>query len=158
MNMAAIDKPCRVYRVRCIVLGAMLFLGACGGDRPAAETDIREWVTEAVREAEDKQRRILMKRVSDGYVDTRGNERTDIDKLLRFYFARLNSIQLVTSIDEVRVFDESAAEIEMTVGMAGTGMGLLGFSADAYSFSFDIQLEDDDWRLIAAEWRPVGGT
>ena len=158
MNLAAIDKPGRVSGVRCAVVGAMLLLVACGGDRPVTETAVRDWIAEAIDEAEGRERRALMRRVSDGYADTRGNERSDIDNLLRLYFARLNRFELVTTIDAVRIFEGSAAEVDMTVGMAGTGIGVLGFSADAYTFSLDIQLEDDDWRLIAARWRPVGGT
>ena len=44
----------------------------------------------------------------------------------------------------------------MTVGMAGTNSGVLGFSADAYRFELDLENRGGDWRVIAARWGELG--
>ena len=51
----------------------------------------------------------------------------------------------------------TAAELDLTVGMAGTSDGVLGFSADAYNFEMELVREDDEWILISARWGEVGG-
>jgi hypothetical protein len=77
--------------------------------------------------------------------------------MFRLYFMRMNSIELLTSIDDIRVFGDSAAELDMTVGMAATNDGVLGFSADAYNFEMELILDDDEWLLISGRWGEVGG-
>ena len=58
--------------------------------------------------------------------DRRGNERSDIENLLRVYFLRQNNITLLPNIEEIAVYGDTAAKIVMTVGMAGTNDGVLG--------------------------------
>ena len=95
--------------------------------------------------------------ISPAYADARGNERDSIEAMLRYYFMRMNSVELITSIDEVSVIDDSAAEVLVTVGMAGTHDGVLGFSAEAYRFSLELEAAGGDWQLISARWGEVGG-
>ena len=83
--------------------------------------------------------------------------REKIGDLLRLYFFRQNSIALLTSIDDITIHDDSAALVNLTVGMAGTNSGALGLSADAYNFEFELERLDDDWQLIGARWSKLGG-
>jgi len=106
--------------------------------------------------AEAKERRELIGMISPAYTDARGNERGDIENILRAYFFRQNSITLLSKIEEVRLIADSAAEIELTVGMAGQNDGVLGFSADAYRFELELTREGDDWLLISARWGELG--
>ena len=94
--------------------------------------------------------------ISPSYADARGNERGDIDNLLRVYFLRMNNIQLLSTIEEITVYDDTAAKILMTIGMAGTHDGVLGFSADAYRFELELEKDSDEWQLIAARWGELG--
>ena len=77
--------------------------------------------------------------------------------MFRVYFLRQNSIELLISIEDVRVFGDTAAEVVMTVGMAGTNDGVLGFSASAYNFEMELVREDEEGKLLAARWGEVGG-
>lgn len=140
-----------------LLLLACLTLTACGGDPPESpEAEIRAWVATGQSLAEEKERRSLMDMISPSYRDARGNERDDIEDMFRVYFLRQNNISLLTSIEEIRVFGDTAAELDMIVGMAGTNDGVLGFSADAYKFEMELVREDDEWILIAARWGEVG--
>ncbi len=69
---------------------------------------------------------------------------------------RQHSIKLLTNIDEIRLYGETAAEIELTVGMAGKNDSVFGFSADAYRFQLELERDDDDWLLISARWGEPG--
>jgi hypothetical protein len=132
-------------------------LVACGDPPTPPEEALRAWVAEGQRLVEEQDRRGLMDMVSPAYADARGNKRADIENLFRFYFLRANGITLLVDITDVRVFGETAGEIDLTVGMAATHDGVLGFSADAYHFEMELVRDDDDWLLILGRWGEVGG-
>lgn len=131
-------------------------LGACGGPEAGVEEQLRQWVNQGEEAAEAKQRRVLMDMISPAYTDARGNDRGDIENMLRVYFFRQSSITLLIRIEEIRVYGDSAAEIELTVGMAGQNDAIFGFSADAYRFQLELEREGDDWLLISARWGELG--
>ena len=131
-------------------------LSACGGPELGPEEQLRAWVSRGEEAAETKQRSELIDMISPAYADTRGSDRGDIENILRAYFFRQNSISLLTKIEEIRVYGDSAAEIELTVGMAGQNDSVLGFSADAYRFQLELERSGDDWLLISARWGELG--
>ncbi|MCO4810742.1 MAG: hypothetical protein KC572_04015 [Gammaproteobacteria bacterium] len=145
----------RLTRMLCTGSVALTILTACGEPPSAPEEELRAWVAAGVEAAEKKERRGLVGMISESYADSRGNERSDIENLLRIYFLRQNNITLLPNIDEVVVYGDTAATIVMTVGMAGTNDGVLGFSADAYRFELELE-KDGEWQLIAARWGEVG--
>ncbi len=139
-----------------LALLVLLSLSACGGPPSAPEGEIREWVRSGVAAAEAKERRRLVGMISPAYADARGNERDGIENILRWYFLRMNSVQLVTSIEDVTVIGDTAAQLVLKVAMAGTHDGALGFSADAYRFALELERDSDDWQLISARWGELG--
>jgi hypothetical protein len=139
-----------------LVLVVLLALSACGGPPSAPEEEIREWVRSGVAAAEAKERRRLVGMISPAYADARGNQRDGIENILRWYFLRMNAVQLVTSIEDITVIGDTAAEVVLKVAMAGTHDGALGFSADAYRFALELERGGDDWQLISARWGELG--
>lgn len=135
-----------------------LSLAACGRPPTEPEEALREWVRKGTELAEQKDRRALMAMISPAYTDARGNDRDAIEDMFRFYFLRAGRVALLTRIEELRVHDDSAAELTLAVGMAGTDTGILGFSADAYRFEMELEREGDDWLLIGARWAELGET
>jgi hypothetical protein len=131
-------------------------LGACGGPASEPEEELRAWVADGMEAARNKERRELVGMISSSYADARGNERGDIENLLRVYFLRMSNIKLLSTIEEITVYDDTAAEIIMTIGMAGTHDGVMGFSADAYRFELELEKNSDEWQLIAARWGELG--
>ncbi len=134
----------------------LMLAGGCGGPSAGPETQVRDWLATAQGAAEEKKRRKLMSMVSEGYRDGRGFGRGDVETLLTAYFLRQNSVKLVTSVDDVRVFGDTAAEVDVTIGLAGSNDGVLGFSASAYNMSLELQQESGDWKLISARWGRIG--
>ena len=137
-------------------VGVLLLLAACGGPASAPEEELRAWVAEGIDAASAKERRKLVSMISSAYTDGRGNERSDIEDMLRVYFLRQHKIALLSNIEEITVYDDTAARVMLTVGMAGTNDGVLGFSADAYRFALELEKDGSDWLLIAARWGELG--
>ena len=137
-------------------LACIVVLSACGGPEAGPEEQVRQWLARGEEAAEAKERRALIGMISPDYTDTRGNDRPDIENILRAYFFRQNSISLLINIEDVRLIADSAARIDLTVGMAGQNDGVLGFSADAYRFEMELMKEGDDWLLISARWGELG--
>jgi len=90
--------------------------------------------------------------ISPAYADARGNSRDDIGNMMRFYFLRQDKVVLISLVDEIEVFGDSAATLVLQVGMAGSNDNVLGFSADAYRFEMELEQGGSDWLLIAARW------
>jgi len=143
------------FAAAAVVCGALIV--ACSEPATGPEEQLRQWVSQGAAAAEAKERRELVNMISPAYADTRDNERADIENMLRVYFFRQNNVKLLTSIEAIRVFGDSAAEIDLTVAMAGTNEGAFGFSADAYRFEFELERDDEDWLLISARWAEFGG-
>lgn len=146
----------RLTRTLCTLTVAALALGACGGPASEPEEELRAWVADGMEAARNKERRELVGMISSSYADARGNERGDIENLLRVYFLRMSNIKLLSTIEEITVYDDTAAEIVITIGMAGTHDGVMGFSADAYRFELELEKDSDEWQLIAARWGELG--
>ena len=145
-----------LMRTLCTVSALALLLVACGEPVSAPEEELRAWVADGVDAATGKERRRLVGMISSAYADARGNERGDIDNMLRAYFFRQHKIALLSNIEEITVYDDTAAKIVLTVGMAGTNDGVLGFSADAYRFVLELEKDADEWLLLSARWGELG--
>lgn len=141
----------------CTVAAALTVLVACGEPASEPEAELRAWVAAGVEAAENKKRRELMSMISPAYADARGKESSDIENMLRVYFLRQHSIALLPKIDEITLYDDTAARVELTMGLAGTNDGVLGFSADAYRFELELTKDGDEWQLISARWGELGG-
>ena len=120
------------------------------------EEEVRQWVRAGHQAAEEKDRRALIDMISPAYSDARGNDRDSVEDLMRLYFLRQQKVALITKIEELSILADTAAEVVMTVAMAGTNDNALGFSADVYRFELELERADDDWQLIAARWGPLG--
>ena len=134
-----------------------LGLLACGGPAEGPEAALRAWVQQGHELAEAKDRPGLVDMISPAYTDARGNNRDDINDLFRIYFLRTQSVALLTKIEELNVYGESAGDVVLSVGMAGTHDGTFGFSADAYRFDMEFELDGDEWLLMSARWGEIGG-
>ena len=144
--------------MRVLLLTLICMLAAsCGGPSTGPEEQLRQWVADAESHAENKRRRDLMGMISDAYTDARSNDKESVENMLRVYFLRMHTISLLSTIDKITVTADSAAEIELTVGMLGTKDSALGLDADAYRFNLELELDGDEWLLIGARYGELGG-
>lgn len=147
------NRPWRLALVALCCAG----LGACADTTSSPEEQIRAWVDSGHDAAEDKDRGRLVDMISPAYADARGNSRDDIENLFRFYFLRSNRVALLVNVDDIEVFDDTAAEIRLTVGMGATTDSALGFNADAYRFALELENDGGEWLLVSGRWNELGG-
>lgn len=140
------------------LLTALLATGmaSCGGAPESAEQQLRAWVDRGHEAAERKDRGALVDMISPTYSDARGNSRDDIENLFRFYFLRAKKVGLLVSIDDIEIFDDSAAQVMLTVAMGATTDSVLGFNADAYEFELELENAGDEWLLVSGRWNEIG--
>ncbi len=144
------------WRLSVPALALVVLLCACGAPSTGPESEIRGWLDRGVAATEAKERGELMDMISPAYADARGYNRARVGNILRAYFLRMNRIELITTVNEIAIMGDTAAEVLLTVGMAGTKDSLLGFSADAYEFSLELEKMGGDWLLISARWGEFG--
>ncbi len=157
MNRVHAETDCLTRRrLSAIVLALGILLSACSDPPAGPEVEVRNWIDRGVAAAEAKDRRTLMNMISPAYADARGYNRARIGNLFRAYFLRMNSIELLATVNDIATMGDSAAEVQLTIGMAGTKDSLLGFSADAYQFSLELEKSAGDWLLISARWSQLG--
>lgn len=135
----------------------LLLLAACGESAGTPEDEIRAWVASAESAVEAEDRSGLLDMISVDYADGRGQDRTRIGELLRAYFFRNDEISLLVSIDDMELSGATAAQVLLTVGMAGSSGNAFGFSADAYNFELELHKPDEEWLLLGASWGELGG-
>ncbi|MEM9209609.1 MAG: hypothetical protein AAGA61_10195, partial [Pseudomonadota bacterium] len=64
-------------------------------------------------------------------------------------------VVLLSNIETIEIFGDTAAEVSLTVGMAGSSGGL-NLSADAWRFELELERRDGDWLLIGARYGALG--
>ncbi len=147
----------RVNGTRVTALALLVASLAACSPPTDVETELREWVARGEAATEREDRRELMGMISPAYADARGNSRDEIDRTLRLLFLREDGIKVVTHIEEIEVYDDTAAKITLTTGVAGSNdTSLLGISADAVRFEFELVTDGDDWLLAGARWGELG--
>jgi len=139
-----------------LYVATSLTLVACSGPSTGPEEALRLWVDDMELAAEEKDRSAMLDKISKAYADARGNSRKDIGDKLLIYFLRQQSVAFVSKIDEIIISGDTAAEIVLTVAMAGTNDGTFGLSADAYNFELELESVDSEWFLIGAKWGELG--
>ncbi len=131
-------------------------LAGCGGPPAGQEEALHQWVADAEAAAEEKDRRGLLNMISENYADNRGNDYERVGQILRAYFLRQQKIVIVSKIDQIVINADTAAEINLTAGMAGTRESF-GLDADAYRFNLELEYDDGQWLLIGARWGQLAG-
>ena len=156
MRMGTPSDDMAAYIRNSLILGIGMLVVACGGTSGGPEETLRAWVDEMELAAGDMDRSAMLDKISEGYADARGNSRKDVGDTLLIYFLRQQSVAFVSTIDEIKLSGDTAAEILVTVAMAGTNDGTFGLSADAYKFELELESVDSEWFLIGAKWAELG--
>lgn len=146
-------------RLTLLLPGAILMLAvvvAGCAPEPDAEQALREWVDRGEAAANREDRRELVSMISPAYADARGNDREEIDRVLRLMFLQQEDVTVVAHIEEINVYGDTAADMMLTTAMAGFNDSRFGFSADAIRFQFELEHDGSDWQLTSARWGELG--
>jgi hypothetical protein len=92
--------------------------------------------------------------VSPSYQDAYGHDKRRLADYVRLHVLRHpRGREVILRVRDVRLTSETTASVMAHAGFAGAGESTL--HADAYALDIDFALEDDEWRVAWAQWRPV---
>jgi len=136
----------------------VLMLAACGRE-PSPEDRVREVIAAAETAAEARDLSEVMELVSDRYADLRGQDKAAIRDVMRGFILINQSIHLLVRVDDIEFPGNDLASARVTVGMLGrqnAGADDWALAADVYESDVRLLNEDDEWRLVSAEWVRAG--
>jgi hypothetical protein len=131
---------------------AAVVVAGCGASDPEAE--IRALLAAAEEAAETRDAGYFGDLVGEGYRDSRGQDRTELLRMLRGYFIANQRIEILSRIDEVALQGSDAARAVVHAGLVGQRSGaelLAGVDVDLYRFELELVAEGGEWRIIGAD-------
>ena len=146
-----------IVRFLVAIIPALLVI-ACSNDPASPEEQVRQFIAQAETAAEERDSAALRGLVADDYLDAQGNDKKNIDNLIRFYLLRHQKIYLLTTVKEITLPAPGRADVTLAVAMAGAPFpddiaSLQRLRADAMRFELTMAQQDhNDWRVISARW------
>lgn len=153
---------------RALLVAAALALAALagvaalrlGGPEPTDEDLVRALFDDAARAAEERRVADAVAGVSERFRG-HGLDRTGVKRLVAFHVLRGEWVSVSIAGAKVAVDGDRALASVDAVLARGSGKGkalaaLLPGEASAHRFTCRLEREDEGWRVVEAEWRPVG--
>jgi hypothetical protein len=142
-----------------VITGAWLVaaavLGGCT-QRGTPEAQVRAVIAAGEQAAEARDLSGLLEHVSPAFLDEHGGGRDELKQTLRGYFVTHQSIALLTRIDGVEFPYRDLARVRVTVGTLGREAAettAFELAADIQEVALELQLEDDEWKVVRAAWQ-----
>ena len=140
-----------------IAAGVALRLGR---QPPSDEALIRKLLDDAARAAEEKRVGDAIEPVSERFRGG-GLDRRGVKKLVAFHVLRGEWVSVWIAGARIAVAGDAArANVDAVLARAsGKGKALealLPGEATAHRFACRLEREGDGWRIVEAEWRPIG--
>lgn len=132
-------------------------LVSCSAERDTPEAQVRALLQRGEVAAEKKESSALRQMISEKYADSQGQDKKTVEAVLRYYFLRNESIHLLTRIRQIGFPRPDIAQADVMVAMAGQPIADAGqlerLRADLHRFEITLARENDEWKVIRAEWR-----
>jgi len=146
-------------RWRCLrawVAAAVLVAALAGcGREESPETQVRSVVAAGEAAAEARDVGGVLELVSPAFRDEHGGGPDELKQSLRGYFVMHPSVHLLTRVESVEFPYRDYARVQLKVGMLGretADAASLELTADVKEIVLELQLEDDEWRVVRAAW------
>lgn len=152
----------RISLAAAVVLVAVAGIAAIrlGHEPPSDGERIRAIFDDAARAAGEKRVSDCVAAVSERFRGA-GLDRQAVKQFVAFHVLRGEWVSISIAGARVAVEGDAARANVDAVLVRGSGKGkpmpaLLPGEASAYRFICRLEREKDSWRIVAAEWRPVG--
>lgn len=136
-----------------------LLLPGCGRE-DSTERQIERFVAAGKEAVAARKPGELQELISGSYMDDHGRTRRDLIALAARYLYATRNIHLFTRIDELIFPAPDKARLRIYAALAGQNVSdpdvLLSMKADLYRFDLELSREDDDWKVVRADWQPAG--
>ena len=146
------DRRRREALGRGLALCALLLVAACS--REPEEVRLRNAVEAMQAAAVERRPADFMAFVTDDFIGNNQLDRNGLHGLLRAHLLRNASIGATRGPLEVKMQGERAT-VNFSVVLTGGQGGLLPEQAQGYAITSGWRLEDGEWRVFLAEWKPA---
>lgn len=120
---------------------------------------MRELIASVVQAAEAGDAAGVRAVISPHYSDAEGRDRQTLDGVIRLVLLRHRPLYLYTRIATVELVGNDRAQAVVYAAMAGSKVDapadVAQLSASLYRFDLTLGLEQGEWRLRSAAWRPA---
>ena len=149
------SEPC--YRILLLLVVSLFTatLTGCSDEPQGDEDQIRALIEQAEIDAEDRDTGALLDVVDSSFKSGQRYNKDQLEKILRLYFFRHQSIYLFTRIKNIELTASDYAVATVFVAMAGTAISdvtaITSMRANIYRFDLEF-VKDESWKLAAAKW------
>ena len=131
---------------------AGLFSVLAGCRHEAPEQALRGTIDGMVAAAEAHDTDALFEPIAEDFSGSEGMDRTEFRRYVTVMSLRQKSVGVSLGPLDVKMFDDRAT-VRFTAALTG-GPGWLPNQAQVYDVDTGWRLEDGDWKLISAKWKP----
>ncbi len=141
-------------------IAAALVATRLGREPPSDEARIRALLDDAARAAEEKRVSDAVEGVSERF-HGEGLDRRGAKQLVAFQVLRGEWVSVSIAGARIAVAGDAArANVDAVLARGGAKgkplESLLPGEASAHRFALRLEREPEGWRVVAAEWRPIG--
>jgi hypothetical protein len=146
-RLRAVRSPARAG----LLLLALAALAACARDTP--ETALRAQLQRMQAAATERRAGDFMEGVAADFVGNEGMDRAALHNLMRAQVLGNSTIGVTTGPVEIDMKSDQAT-LRFTALLAGGSGRFIPDSAQTYSITSGWRLEDGQWRVYYAQWKP----
>ncbi|MCI4567031.1 nuclear transport factor 2 family protein [Lysobacter sp. CFH 32150] len=139
----------RFGSIACILA---LWVGTAGCARTPPEQALRETVAELEAAVGERDAAAVEAQLAEDFIGPDGLDKTGARRLAQALFFRYRSTGATLGPLEIALQDRHAT-VRFTAALTAGAGGLLPESGQVYEVETGWRLEDDEWRLVSAQWK-----
>ncbi len=128
------------------------------GESQTPEAMVRGVIAQGEQAAEARDLSGIMDLVAPAFEDGQGGGRDELKQYLRGYLVAHQAIHLLTKVESVEFPYRDMAKVSLTLGTLGRDSAAataFDLAADVYDVELELALDDGEWRVTRASWRPA---
>lgn len=146
------------HRIAFLLTGLLAVLLAACGSKETPEAQVRAVIAQGEAAAEARDLSGIMEFVSPAFQAEQAGGPEELKQYLRGYLVTHPSVHLLTRVDRIELPYRDMARVSLTLGTLGhdsASASAFDLAADVHEVELELQLEDGDWRVTRASWRPA---
>ena len=140
------------------LLAVLVTVVAGCGESQTPEAMVRGVIAQGEQAAEARDLSGIMDLVAPAFEDGQGGGRDELKQYLRGYLVAHQAIHLLTKVESVEFPYRDMAKVSLTLGTLGRDSAAataFDLAADVYDVELELALDDGEWRVTRASWRPA---
>ena len=139
------------------MLAVLVTVVAGCGESQTPDAMVRAVIAQGEQAAETRDLSGIMDLVATSFEDGQGGGRDELKQYLRGYLVAHQAIHQLTKVESVEFPYRDMAKVSLTLGTLGRDAAAataFDLAADVYDIQLELKLDDGEWRVTRASWRP----